>query len=80
MLNLSNKVMEKCLNTEKHKDELIMLALSDKASFNTIRQRFDLSEADLKLHMKRWLKPGSYKAWRVRVSRFRKRRSTYKRD
>ena len=53
--------MEKYLNHGKAQRRAIMLALSDKASFNAIRQRFDLSEADLKLHMKRWLKPEATK-------------------
>ena len=62
----------------KHKDEIIEMALSDKVSFDTIKQLYDLNENQVKRLMKAELKPGSYRAWRKRVERFTKQRSSYK--
>jgi len=54
------------------------MALSDKVSFDAIRHQFGLSEDQLKLLMNRWLKSGSYRAWRRRVDNFRQQRAAYK--
>jgi len=62
----------------EHKDEIIEMALSDKVSFDTIKDMFGLDQNQLKLLMKAELKPGSYKAWRKRVEKFSARRSVYK--
>jgi uncharacterized protein (TIGR03643 family) len=63
---------------EQHRDEIIALALSDEASFEAIRARFGLDESELKRYMRAWLKPGSYRAWRERVKRFRAVHGNYK--
>ena len=62
----------------EHKDEIIEMALSDKVPFDTIKEMYGLDEGRVKLLMKAELKPGSYRAWRKRVERFSKRRSSYK--
>lgn len=63
---------------ENHRDEIIAMALSDEVSFAAIDQRFGLDEAQLKRCMRRWLKPGSYRAWRERVKRFKATHAHYK--
>ena len=62
----------------ENKDEIIEMALSDKVSFNTIKELFGLDQSQVKLLMKAELKPGSYKAWRKRVEKFSARRDVYK--
>ena len=59
----------------ENKDEIIEMALSDKVSFNTIKELFGRDQNQLKFLMKAELKPGSYKAWRKRVEKFSARRS-----
>lgn len=63
---------------DQHRDEIIALALSDEVAFDIIRARFGLDEPGLKRRMKAWLKPGSYRAWRERVKRFRAVHGNYK--
>tara|TARA_X000000950_G_C13721258_1_gene580327 strand:- start:92 stop:295 length:204 start_codon:yes stop_codon:yes gene_type:complete len=60
----------------KHKDEIIEMALSDKVSFETIKELYGLDESRVKLLMKAQLRSG--RAWRKRVERFSKRRNFYK--
>ena len=60
------------------KDEIIEMALSDKVPFDTIKQLCGLDENQVKRLMKAELKPGSYRAWRKRVERLTKQRSSYK--
>lgn len=62
----------------EHKDEIIEMALSDKVSFDTIKDMFGLDQNQVKLLMKAELKPGSYRAWRKRVEKFSARRGVYK--
>ena len=62
----------------ENKDEIIEMALSDKVSFNTIKELFGLDQNQVKLLMKAELKPGSYRAWRKRVEKFSARRDVYK--
>ena len=62
----------------ENKDEIIEMALSDKVSFNTIKELFGLDQNQAKLLMKAELKLRSYKAWRKRVEKFSARRSFYK--
>ncbi len=62
----------------ENKDEIIEMALSDKVSFNTIKELFGLDQNQVKLLMKAELRPGSYKAWRKRVEKFSARRDLYK--
>ena len=49
--------------------ELIELALSDKVSFQAIKNEFGLKEIEVKNLMRKNLKPGSYIAWRERIFR-----------
>ena len=60
------------------KDEIIEMALSDKVPFDAIKQLYGLDENQVKRLMKAELKPGSYRAWRKRVERLTKQRSSYK--
>jgi uncharacterized protein (TIGR03643 family) len=51
-----------------HTSEVIALAWADDVSFDEIKQRLGLSEADVILVMRRNLKPSSFRLWRERVS------------
>ena len=62
----------------EHKDEIIEMALSDKVPFDAIKELYGLDQHQVKLLMKKELKRGSYRAWRKRVERFTKQRSSYK--
>ena len=62
----------------ENKDEIIEMALSDKVSFNTIKELFGLDQNRVRLLMKADLRPGSYKARRKRVEKFSARRDVYK--
>ena len=62
----------------EHKDEIIEMALSDKVPFETIKALYGLDENQVKRLMQAELKSGSYRAWRKRVEKFSKQRSTYK--
>ena len=50
-----------------HKDEIIEMALSDKVSFDAIKDIYGLDQNQVKRLMRSELKPGSYRAWRKRV-------------
>ena len=58
--------------------EIIEMALSDHTSFSQIEALHGLKEKEVKVLMRRLLKPGSYKAWRRRVRAFSDRRTIYK--
>lgn len=58
--------------------EIIEMALSDHASFDSIREVHGIREAEVKALMRKNLKSGSYKAWRKRVRTFADRRENYK--
>jgi uncharacterized protein (TIGR03643 family) len=58
--------------------EIVEMALSDKASFDDIRNLHGLGPDEVKALMRRSLKPGSYRAWRKRVRQFSDRREVYK--
>ncbi len=58
--------------------EIIEMALSDHVSFDDIRAQYGLNDAEVKALMRTHLKPGSYRAWRKRVSTFGARRAQYK--
>ena len=62
----------------QNKDEIIEMALSDKVPFDTIKTLYGLDENQVKRLMQAALKPGSYRAWRKRVEKFSRQRSTYK--
>ena len=55
--------------TQARLSELIELALSDKVSFQAIKNEFGLKEIEVKNLMRKNLKPGSYTAWRKRIFR-----------
>ncbi len=48
--------------------EIIELAWKDKASFESIKEQYGLSEADVIKIMRKNLKTKSFKIWRKRVS------------
>jgi uncharacterized protein (TIGR03643 family) len=48
-------------------DRIIEMAWEDRTPFDAIKFQFGLSEADVKVLMKRELKFSSYKLWRARV-------------
>lgn len=58
--------------------EIVEMALSDKASFDDIRNLHGLGPDEVKSILQRNLKPGSYRAWRKRVRQFSDRRERYK--
>ena len=55
--------------TQARLSELIELALSDKVSFEAIREEFGLREIEVKNLMRNNLRQGSYTAWRKRIFR-----------
>ncbi|MFN3912764.1 DUF2805 domain-containing protein [Hyphomonas sp.] len=58
--------------------EIIAMALSDHVTFAQIRALHGIGPDEVKVMMRRRLKPGSYRAWRKRVRRFADRRAVYK--
>lgn len=61
-------------------DAVIRMAWHDRTSFDEIQERTGLSEADVIRHMRRQLKPSSFRMWRKRVSgRITKHRKRFKR-
>jgi uncharacterized protein (TIGR03643 family) len=58
--------------------EIIAMALSDHTSFAAIQSVYELSPDQVKTLMRTSLKPGSYRAWRKRISTFGARREHYK--
>lgn len=58
--------------------EIIEMALSDSASFASIKAVHGLDADDVRTVMRQGLKPGSYRAWRKRVRQFSDRREIYK--
>ena len=61
-------------------DAVIRMAWHDRTSFDEIQERTGLSESDVIRHMRRQLKPSSFRMWRKRVSgRITKHRKRFKR-
>ena len=60
-----------CLNklSSSETSEVIQMALSDKVSFEAIKEMYNLNENQVKKLMKKNLRRGSYIAWRNRASR-----------
>ena len=58
--------------------EIIEMAMSDHCSFDQIRALHGLGPDEVKVLMRKNLKPGSYRAWRRRVRAFADRREVYK--
>lgn len=50
-------------------DRIIEMAWEDRTPFEAIRFQFGLSEDKVKALMKKQLKPGSYRQWRIRVEK-----------
>jgi uncharacterized protein (TIGR03643 family) len=48
--------------------EVISLAWADEISFDAIKKKLGLSEAEVITVMRRNLKPGSFRVWRKRVT------------
>lgn len=65
--------------TVDEKDKVVGLAWADRVSFEEIRNRTGLKEAEVIKLMRQELKPGSFRRWRKRVSgRATKHRSLWK--
>lgn len=58
--------------------EVVEMALSDSASFASIKAVHGLNADAVHAVMRQTLKPGSYRAWRKRVRAFSDRRESYK--
>ena len=58
--------------------EVIEMALSDHVSFENIQSQYGIDANQVKVIMKKSIKPGSYRAWRERVKTFSSRRKFYK--
>ena len=58
-------------DSHKHRppDQLIIMALSDRVSFEEIYKKYGLTEKEVKVIMKKHLKLSSYINWRKRVKR-----------
>lgn len=54
--------------TSERTDPIIGMAWCDRTSFETIKEKTGLSEADVIVLMRRHLKPKSFRLWRARVS------------
>lgn len=60
-------------------DALIRMAWHDRTSFDSIREKTGFSEAQVIQHMRRSLKPASFRLWRKRVTgRITKHRKLFK--
>ena len=64
--------------SESEKSEIIELALSDHASFRSIKSLYGINDQQVKELMRDNLKPRSYKSWRKRVREFSDRRKNCK--
>lgn len=61
-------------------DTVIRLAWHDRTSFDEIKERTGLTEPQVIQHMRRSLKPSSFRMWRKRVTgRITKHRKPFKR-
>ena len=65
---MKNKKQDKALS-EADIHEIIQMAWCDKTSFEMIEEQTQLTSDQVKKLMKRELKPGSYKIWRIRVKK-----------
>ena len=74
---MAQKHNKKKLSAEET-SEVIEMALSDHVSFENIQFQYGIDPNQVKLIMKKNIKPGSYKAWRERVKAFSSRRKFYK--
>ena len=67
--------------TAREIDRVIEMAWEDRTTFEAIEFQFGLAEADVIAMMRSQLRPGSFRAWRKRVSgRRTKHGSTSKSD
>lgn len=61
-------------------DRIIEMAWEDRTPFDAIKFQFGLSEAEVKVLMKKELKFGSYKLWRKRVENCKTKHSAKRID
>lgn len=61
-------------------DRVIEMAWEDRTPFDAIKFQFGLSEAEVKVLMKKELKFGSYKLWRKRVENCKTKHSAKRID
>ena len=54
--------------TEREADRIIEMAWEDRTPFEAIEFQFGLSESEVIKHMRKSLKPSSFKLWRKRVN------------
>lgn len=54
--------------TEAERDRIIEMAWEDRTPFEAIERQFGLKENDVRLLMRTWMKPSSFKMWRTRVT------------
>ena len=74
----SGKLMPKPKLDDATLGEIVEMALSDSASFASIKAVHGLDADEVRAVMRQSLKPGSYRAWRKRVRQFSDRREIYK--
>lgn len=74
----SGKLMPKPKLDDATLGEIVEMALSDSASFASIKAVHGLDADEVRAVMRQSLKPGSYRAWRRRVREFSDRREIYK--
>ena len=54
--------------TEAERDRIIEMAWEDRTPFEAIERQFGLKENDVRLLMRTWMKPSSFRMWRARVT------------
>ncbi len=54
--------------SERDHDRIIGMAWEDRTPFDAIKAQFGLTEKQVITHMRRTLKPSSFKLWRKRVN------------
>ncbi|MDI1256050.1 MAG: TIGR03643 family protein [Flavobacterium sp.] len=67
MIKQNNIVFQNNNLSEAAIDRIIEMAWEDRTTFDAIKFQFGLSEAEVKVLMKKELKFSSYKLWRERV-------------
>jgi len=54
--------------TEAERDRIIEMAWEDRTPFEAIELQFGLKENDVRVLMRSWMKPSSFRMWRARVA------------
>lgn len=66
---------------EQERDRIIRMAWEDRTTFDEIREKTGLAEADVIKLMRKELKPSSFRMWRKRVTgRITKHRKVFSKD